>query len=167
MHPEAFAGFGRAMQRAGIDRETAYRVLDVGGQNVNGTVHGWFSPETEITTLDLENADIIADARTWEPDRLFDIVIATEVFEHVENWCEVIGTMRKALDPDGPGVLIATCASTNRPRHGATGAPLPVDDEYYANVDPQELDDCLRNFFRTSVVEYCYPPGDAYMWGRL
>jgi hypothetical protein len=168
MHPEAHAGLGWVIDQSGLDRHAPLRVLDVGGQDVNGTAHDWFThPATTVITLDVENADIIADARTWEPDQLFDVVMATEVFEHVEDWRAVLRTMRLALDPAGPGVLLATCASDGRPVHGATGAPLPADGEWYGNVPPAELTEALSLYFPWREVRYQTPPGDAYLWGRL
>lgn len=165
MHPEAYAGFGRAIVKSRLDQHSKLRVLDVGGQDVNGTVHDYFThSETEITTLDLENADIIADARTWVPDRKFDVVIATELFEHTEHWREILLMMRRALDQEGPCVLLATCASTGRPEHGATGAPLPAAGEWYQNVPDVVLRSELRQLFPMAEVEYNWPPGDAYMW---
>lgn len=166
MHAEAYEGFAWALERSGLDRSQPWRVLDIGGQMVNGSVHDQL-PQSTVTTLDLENADIIADARTWEPTHLFDVVIATEVFEHVHNWGAVLDTMRKALDPEGPGTLITTCASTNRQPHGATGAPAPAPYEYYGNVEPIDLELALRSRFAHSEVRYLYPPGDAYAWARM
>lgn len=163
MHPEAYQGFGWALAEVGINPTAHWRILDVGGQNVNGSVHDYF-PYSTIKTLDLENADIIADATTWEPTELFDIVIATEVFEHVQDWRAVIKTMASALDPIGVGIFIATCASTNRPAHGATGAPMPAAGEWYKNVGPDELWPELEKHFKLCNVSYKYPPGDAYMW---
>jgi len=163
MHPEAHAGLGWAIDQSGLDRHAPLTVLDVGGQNVNGTAHDWFThPATTITTLDVENADVIADARTWQPTRQFDVVMATEVFEHIEDWRAVLNTMALALRPGG--VLLATCASTGRPAHGATGAPLPADGEHYRNVDPPELVEALSRYFPTREVRYQQVPGDAYMW---
>lgn len=165
MHPEAHAGFGEMLRLSGIDPNGTWRVLDVGGQNVNGTVHEWL-PNSKITTLDLENADIIADATSWCPDQWFDIVIATEVFEHVQGWTDVIDTMVLALDLDGPQILIATCASLNRPEHGATGAPKPARGEWYRNVLAEDLREHLELHFIESSVVYRYPPGDAYMYAK-
>lgn len=168
MHAEAMEGFGRMLDLAEVDFRPGciYTVLDIGGQHINGNVHGYFSPGVRITTLDLENADIIADARTWLPgDDTWDMVICTEVFEHVEGWEHIIRTAASALDPDH-GVFIATCASTNRPRHGATGAPLPAPGEWYQNVEPDQLGWALDLFFSQRWVEYNYPPGDAYAWAR-
>ena len=163
MHPEAHAGFGWALASTRIDPRAPWRVLDIGGQDVNGTAHDHL-PAATVTTLDLERADIIADATTWQPDRLFDVVIATEVFEHVPDWPAVVATMHAALDPDGPGVLVTTCASTDRRPHGATGARWPAEGEHYANVDPVDLADILGRSFRVCGVRYQFPPGDAYAW---
>lgn len=165
MHAEAHAGFGWALGMTRIDLTRPWRVLDVGGQDVNGTAHDYF-PHAEVTTLDLERADIIADATTWQPDRLFDVVMATELLEHVEDWPAVVATMRSSLDPDGPGILLTTCASTDRRPHGATGARWPADGEHYANVDPLDLAEVLARSFSVSGVRYQYPPGDAYAWAR-
>ena len=163
MHPEAFDGFSRSLTASGVDPDGRHDVLDIGGQDVNGSVHALL-PFSSITTLDLENADIIADATTWRSDQRFDLVIATEVFEHVKDWRAVVATMRAHLQPGG--VLVATCASTARQRHGATGAPEPAEGEHYGNVHPDDLRVVLRRLFREYDVEYQYPPGDAYMWAR-
>lgn len=163
MHPEAHQGFGWALDQTGIDRDHSWRILDVGGQNINGTVHDYF-PNATITTLDLEHADLCADAATWVPDRLFDVVIATELFEHTPEWRAIIGVMRSALDPEGPGVLLTTCASTNRQAHGATGAPDPAPGEWYENIPADALGAVLLHHFGKAQVHYRYPPGDAYAW---
>jgi len=165
MHPEAYEGFGEMLYAAEVDRDAPLTVLDLGGQNVNGSVHTWFThPDTRITTLDLENADIIADATAWDPDGQYDIVIATEVFEHVEEWPLILVTARRALGSGG--VFVGTCASTDRPPHGATGAPEPIYGEWYRNVTPAELQDALDELFAHAEVTYRHPPGDAYMWAR-
>lgn len=151
----------------GIDPQAGWRILDIGGQYVNGSVHDYF-PNSQITTLDLEHADIQADARVWRSSRKFDLVIATEVFEHVQDWQQIIATMHFHLDPHGPGVLIATCASTGRRPHGATGALDPAPGEWYKNVSAQELKHELDKWFPVSEVHYFQEPwGDAYMWASL
>lgn len=167
MHAEAYEGFGWALGRSGLDRRAELTVLDVGGQNVNGCVHDYFTnADTAITTLDLENADIIADAVTWRSDLRFDVAIATEVFEHVRQWPSVIATMRHHLKPGG--VLLATCASTGRRPHGATGALDPAEGEWYRNVSKGELEIIFKGqaWPEFQVVYHPKPWGDAYMWAR-
>lgn len=168
MHPEAYAGFALAAKDADLDLTRALRVLDVGGQHINGSVHDHFTGRgTVITTLDVENADIIADARTWHPTHLYDVVITTEVFEHVAEWREILDTMKAAVDVNGPGVVLITCASPPRAPHGATGAPLPVAGEWYANLTRRVLIEALRTRFSEHGVRYQHPPGDLYAWARL
>lgn len=165
MHPEAFDGFGHMLSQTTLDPEGYWQILDIGGQHINGNVHSYF-PNATIKTLDLENADIIADACTWVPDQKYDVVICTEVFEHVRDWPQIIATAHMALDGEPGGYLLATWASDNRPPHGATGAPLPEDDEWYANVPPKDVDGMLASLFTEHHVEYRYPPGDGYAWAR-
>lgn len=164
MHAEAYEGFGRMLELAGVNVDEVTTVLDIGGQSINGNVYDYFKPGTKVTTLDLENATIKADARRWVPDRTYGLVIATELFEHVEGWEHIIRTARLACDKTS--VFITTCASTDRPRHGATGASLPAPGEWYQNVDPLQLGWALDLFFGQRWVEYNYPPGDAYAWAR-
>lgn len=166
MHVEAHAGFGRALQHSLLDPQGRWSILDIGGQNVNGSVHSYF-PNATITTLDVEHADIIADARTWQPDRLFDVVITTETFEHVPEWERIVTTARRALDPHGPGVLLVTCASTGRRPHGATGTEYPAAGEYYENVPAATLERVLGQDFADCGVEFQVWPGDAYAWASL
>lgn len=163
MHVEAYEGFGLMLDKAGVDRRRKWDVIDFGGQNVNGTVHDLL-PKARITTLDIENADIIADARTWVPDHEYDMVICTEVFEHVIGWESIIMTAWRALKFDG--LFVFTCASDSRRPHGATGALDPAPGEFYANVSPDQLRNALFNLFRDQEVVYQYPPGDAYGWAR-
>jgi SAM-dependent methyltransferase len=168
MHPEALDGFKTAATAAGIHLDGQFTVLDLGGQDVNGTVHAVF-PYADWTTLDIENGvgvDIVADARTWNPIALFDVVIATEVFEHVEDWRAIIHTAKRSLDPGGMGLFLTTCASDGRPVHGATGAPLPAEGEWYGNVNADVLEAELCDEFHEADVVYRYPPGDAYGWAR-
>lgn len=171
MHPEAYEGFRRMLERSGLaegEDTPPYdhlRVLDFGGQNVNGTVHDHL-PGAQVTTLDIQGADIVADATCWEPGpgQEWDVVIATEFFEHVAAWRRVVMTMRKCLRPGG--VLLATCASTDRGPHGMWGEGVVPYCQHYANVPPEDLDEWLGRLFLDHEVEYAYPPGDAYMWAR-
>ncbi len=164
MHPEAYEGFGWALHQTGLNPDRGWRVLDVGGQDINGTCHDWL-PNATILTLDLEHADIHADARTWVPDDLFDIAMATEVFEHVQDWRAILSTMAAALDPAGPRILLITCAATGRPAHGATGAPLPAPGEWYGNLTPSALSDALAAHSVVYEVRYdLRTGGDLYAW---
>lgn len=175
MHQEAYDGFKRMLAVAqdsnNFDRSAPWEGLDVGGRNVNGSVRAEL-PNTLWTGLDMRpgpDVDIVADAATWIPDRTYDIVIATELFEHAEKWREIIHTMWLALDPAGPGLFISTCASVGRPIHDANGNhSLPLG-EWYSNVHPHVLRDELDKYFYAISVEYNPISCDAYAiaWSPL
>jgi len=92
-------------------------ILEVGSRNVNG------SPRLAILPLrpslyvgtDIEagpDVDIVARAEEltsfFGTDR-FDIVVSTELLEHVENWKSVVSQMKKVLRPGG--LLLVTTRS--------------------------------------------------------
>lgn len=171
MHQEAYDGFARMLAMTGIDPNSQLRVLDVGGADVNGSVRAQL-PNAEFTGLDIAPApgvQIVADAadpETWSNMELFDMVIATELFEHTASWAEIIANMSTALHPMGHQTLIATCASLGRTPHGARGEYGVPAGEYYGNVHYEDLRSALQTWFLEVHVEYNPYPGDAYMWAR-
>lgn len=180
MHIEAFAGFARMLALTELDPDHAWHGLDTGGADVNGSVRAQL-PNAHWIGLDLGAApgvDIVADAATWRPwhhgeeyGRFFagfDIVIATELFEHAAEWRQIIQMMSEVLDKhnDRPELLIATCASIGRHPHGSRGEWGVPEGQHYANVSPEDLADELDKYFLEVTVEYNPNPGDAYAWAR-
>lgn len=166
MHPEARDGLARQLEASSLDLNAPWRVLDLGGRDINGSIRDLL-PNAKWTGLDIAagpGVDLVHDATTPWPDDFdrFDLVVSTEVLEHVEQWAAILRTASQALEPDGPEALFVTCASTGRPQHGASGAPLPAAGEWYSNVSPGALADVLESLFRRSAVEYRPNPGDVY-----
>jgi hypothetical protein len=166
MHPEAYDGLARQLAASGLTLDAPWRVLDLGGRDINGSIRGLL-PAAQWTGCDITpgpGVDIVHDAtRPW-PGTFgrFDVVVCTEVLEHVEQWPALLGTAAGALEPGGPEALFVTCASTGRPQHGASGAPLPEPGEWYANVPPDAVAVRLQELFRAAWVEYRGLPGDVY-----
>lgn len=136
MHPAAMAWVGAFATADPVS------VLDIGGRNINGTPREHFPNAERYVTLDVLDdnlgVDIVADATMWEPDRLYDIVVCTEVFEHAKFWQDIIRTARKALKPDG--LFIATTAAPRRALHsGVDGGPVLHEGEHYGNIAPDDL----------------------------
>jgi len=170
MHPEAYEGFARMLVLSGLDPQVPWAGLDVGGADVNGSVRGQLH-NTTWDGLDIEPApgvEIVADAATWRPheDTRWDVVIATELFEHAERWREIIATMVSCLNRNGPQVLIATCASDGRPPHGSRGEWGVPEGQFYGNVTPSDLREELEKHFKIVHVEYNPNPGDAYAYAK-
>lgn len=170
MHPEAREGLARQLDASCLDLSAPWRVLDLGGRDINGSIRDLL-PAAKWTGLDIKpgpGVDLVHDATQPWPDTFdrFDLVVCTEVLEHVERWAAILRTAAQALEPGGPEVLFVTCASTGRPEHGASGGPRPLPGEWYGNVSPGALRDALVGLFRDSHVEYRANPGDAYAWAQ-
>lgn len=184
MHVEAFNGFAKMLEAADFPPGVPggkFLGLDVGGADVNGSVRDQL-PQVTWIGLDIEAApgvQIVADAATWRFSDTqgdprfagihttgFDIVIATELFEHTPVWRDIIATMALSLRRGGPETFIATCASTGRPPHGSRGEWGVPAGQFYGNVDPDDLRETLDTWFLDVHVEYNPNPGDAYMYAK-
>jgi SAM-dependent methyltransferase len=170
MHREAREGLSRQLDESCLDLTAPWRVLDLGGRDINGSIRDLL-PGARWTGLDIEpgpGVDLVHDATLPWPDgwERFDLVVCTEVLEHVEKWAAVLRTGAQALEPGGPEALFVTCASTGRRPHGASGAMDPAPGEWYDNVSPHALREAMVGLFRYSHVEYRANPGDAYGWGQ-
>jgi hypothetical protein len=140
MHPEALAWVERYATSEPLS------ILDVGGRHINGTPRALF-PGADYTVLDIRdgvNVDVVADAATWTPDRDYDGIVCTEVFEHADVWPQICATAHKACRSGG--FLIVTCAGPGRAVHsGVDGGPDLHSGETYANIDPAELQAVLED----------------------
>lgn len=139
-------------------------VLDIGGRNINGSVRDLFPHATTYMAVDIRpgvGVDVVADAATWEPDRTYDVVVCTEVFEHTASWPAICGTAYRALRPGGQ--LILTMAGPGRALHSAIDGGWQLHPgEYYGNVDPGELERVLKACGFTDItVDYQPSPADT------
>ncbi|QEQ93685.1 methyltransferase [Streptomyces phage Zuko] len=171
MHPEARAGLSAMIDQSGIDRLYPFRVLDLGGRDINGGIRDLL-PNAKWTGVDIEEGpgvDLVHDCtEPWPTDfPRFDIVVCTEVLEHVQRWPAILKTCAQALDPHESRLLFVTCASTNRRPHGASGALDPAPGEWYRNVSDIDLRGVLGSLFNFAEVVWNPNPGDAYAWASL
>lgn len=128
-------------------------VLDIGGRDLNGSPRMFFPNANPYHVLDLypgPNVHMVADAtdidsvEKWITLGAYDLVICTEVFEHVKNWAGIIETAYDVLRPGG--WLIFTCAGPGRPVHSGIEPVwgLVPGEEHYANVSPEEISEVLH-----------------------
>lgn len=118
-------------------------IVDIGGRDLNGNIRGFF-PNAKITTVDLRPArdvDVVADATTWRPGRMWDMVICCEVFEHVQAWRDIVTTCYEVCRPGGSVIL--TCAGEGRAPHSGIHATGITPGEYYGNVSAGALADAM------------------------
>lgn len=99
-------------------------VLEVGSYNVNGSVREFINsldPKNYVG-VDIEegpNVDAICDATALTDQfrcESFDLVIATEVIEHIRHWQKAISNFKQVLKPGG--ILIISTRSIGFPYHG-------------------------------------------------
>lgn len=166
MHPEAWRWLEVQIRPRLMD---AARVADLGGADVNGSPRPLFSPKTEYRVIDnreAPNVGLVVDATTWWPPAewraSFDVVLSTEVFEHVQQWRAVLYNLWLLLKPGG--VCLVTCATDPRPAHSALGVVPPPPGEWYGNVAPGELRAPMELLFRDVHVSG-HPRGDLYARG--
>ncbi len=158
MHTEAYAW----VQRHATNEPVT--VLDIGGRNINGSVKDLFPNAASYTAMDIregDGVDVVADAATWTPDREYQVVVCTEVFEHTASWPQICQTAFKACASGG--MFIATMAGPGRPSHSAVDGGWRLHPgEYYGNVDPNrlrhELEDCG---FLAVLVDQQFSPADV------
>lgn len=118
-------------------------VLDIGGRDLNGSTRSLY-PNSDYTVIDIrpgDGVDIVADASTWNPDREYDLVLCTEVFEHTPDWPQICKTAFAACKPGGRFVI--TCAGPGRAPHSAISATGLQPGEYYGNLSRPELEQGL------------------------
>lgn len=159
MHSEAYAWVRDNLPRNGL-----VSVLDVGGRNINGSVRDLFPHAVCYRTVDVrpgDGVDVVADAATWQPDRLYDVVVCTEVFEHAEHWPKIVATIFAAMVPGGLAIL--TMAGPGRVEHsGVDGEWRLLDGEHYANVAPEDLERELKAAgFVDITVDFQQSPADT------
>lgn len=120
------------------------RVLEVGSQNINGSVRPLFHRCLYIG-IDVgpgDGVDVVASGHAYKPVGLFDTIISTECAEHDEHWKETMMNCMRLLKPGG--AMIFTCAGEGRPEHGTRRTDTfssPFTTDYYQNVTPEMIID--------------------------
>lgn len=144
--------------------EDHVRILDLGGRRTSTSryysgpqPYELFPNHSVYLILDQvpgPDVDIVADATCWTPQGpLFDIVICTEVLEHVQSWIKVLVTTHIALRRGGR--LILTCGGPGRRPHPATSEDMdPPPNEFYGNVPHQDLRRGLEHIGYREIMTY-------------
>ena len=100
-------------------------VLECGSYNVNGSVRDLFTAR-EYVGLDWRpgpGVDVVSLVHEYQPGRMFDTVISTEMLEHDPHWqrASIAGVLIELVKGRTPfglgGTLIITCAAPGRGEH--------------------------------------------------
>lgn len=133
------------------------RVLEVGSFNVNGSLREYcqgLGPK-QYLGVDLSaggGVDQVLNAEDLVKEfgkASFDVVISTEMLEHVVEWKPVISQMKQVLKPGG--IILITTRSQGFPFH-----EWPVDAWRFSVEDMQEI---FSDFEIETVIPDPFEPG--------
>lgn len=145
MHPEV-DNFVKAVRRKYPQNFETVKVLEVGSQNINGSVRSNFR-YCDYTGIDLGEApgvDKVLDIGDLKEVEVYDTVISCEMLEHCKEWEKALVNMYIALKRGG--LLILTCAGPKRHEHG-TKNHTPQDSKFtldwYRNISKEDFTSVL------------------------
>lgn len=149
MHDPVRRWVAKALPAAPVDS-----IIEIGSYDVNGNIRDLLPPAASYCGIDIREGpgvDVAADAATWQPPELVDLVVCCEVFEHTPDWERITRNVVGWLNPGG--WFIGTAAGPGRAAHSAEGLPRIPAGEYYGNVAPPKLSALLGELFVDHAVD--------------
>ena len=171
-HPQQLAYFERISKLFAEPLADAKNILEVGSQNINGTVRDIFANHVNYLGIDLgqgKDVDLVIPGELVElPDGWADIAISTECFEHAENWRDILLNMIRITKPQG--LVLLTFAGKGRAVHGTLDSDTfssPFTTTYYQNLGPDDIAQCIAigKYFSRHGFEVDSVAHDTYFWG--
>ena len=141
------------------------RVVEIGSRTIQ-ELNGQYQPSArchfencEHVGVDISkglNVDVLSLGHEYRDNKLFDVVISCECFEHDPYLKKTVENMVNHLKPGG--MMLFTCASTGRAEHGTrrTNPHASVDgvkadgfdndpfQDYYKNLVKEDFDDIVN-----------------------
>lgn len=142
---------------------TGKRVLEVGACNVNGSPREFIEAMSPAEYVGVDVHEGLGVDRVCRAENLlrlfqkesFDLVISTEMLEHILDWRKVVSNMKAVLQSEGR--LLVTTRSEGFPYHG-----YPYDFWRYSAADMQII---FSDMDEVSVEEDKESPG-IFMFGK-
>ena len=150
----------------------ANNILEVGSQNISGSVRNYFSSCQSYIGVDLGKApgvDLVVPGELFQLSTGWaDISISAECFEHANTWKEILLNMIRITREDG--LILVTCAGFGRPTHGTIDTNTyssPFTSSYYKNLIPHDIESAVVSgkFFKKYGYEVNCETHDTYFWG--
>ncbi len=171
-HPEQMAFFQTITERFEHRIATAVNLLEVGSQNINGSVRSFFEYVPNYLGIDIgpgNDVDLVIPGELIElPDGWADLSISTECLEHASNWPDILLNMIRITKSGG--VVLLTFAGVGRSTHGTLDSDCfssPYTTSYYKNLGPDDLakEVALGRYFSSHGFEVNSDSADTYFWG--
>lgn len=169
MHAEAREFVARA-----IEGKAFPSVVEVGSRYINGGVRDLFGapgkadPDRRghgrgveylgVDVVDGPGVDLVADAAVLRVPRKAHAVVCCEVLEHTPDAQAIVENMLAMVRKGGLVVVTAAC-DPRAPHSAVDGGPLR-DGEFYANVEPADLERWLSPCAEVAVAAHAR--GDVY-----
>jgi SAM-dependent methyltransferase len=121
-------------------------VLEIGSLDVNGSVRELFTGAAQYHGIDSRSGrgvDEQISCADYDGAGAFDLVICTEVLEHMQEPAEAVACAWRALRKGGR--IILTMAAPSRAQHGVDGGALE-EQEFYQNITPDMLAALLHSW---------------------
>ncbi len=121
-----------------------------------------------VDIVDGPNVDVVCRGHEYKREKLFDVAVSTECFEHDQYWKESFQNMYDLLKPGG--VLLFTCGTEGRGPHGVPECrpeDSPGTNDYYGNRVAEDYINTfdLSNMFSEYNFEYDWHVNDLYFYG--
>jgi SAM-dependent methyltransferase len=147
-------------------------VLEIGSQDINGTVRDFFQKGANYLGLDLgmaKGVDWTIPGELVElPDQWASICISTECFEHAATWEQILMNMIRITRTNG--LLILSIAGHGRATHGTVDSEVgssPFTTSYYKNLGADDFIQKIKlgHYFKRHSFQVDSEAGDTYFWG--
>jgi len=147
-------------------------VLEIGSQDINGTVRDFFQKGANYLGLDLgmaKGVDWTIPGELVElPDQWASICISTECFEHAASWEQILMNMIRITRTNG--LLILSIAGHGRATHGTVDSEVgssPFTTSYYKNLGTDDFIQKIKlgHYFKRHSFQVDSEAGDTYFWG--
>jgi hypothetical protein len=171
-HQEQKEFFKEISKRFPLHFSDSVNILEVGSQDINGSIRDFFSNASGFLGVDLGIAPgvdwVIPGELVELPDGWAEVVISTECFEHCRDWEKVFVNMLRIAAPRS--LVIITCASPGRTTHGAIDSDeysSPFTTSYYKNLGVDDIAEkiALGLYFVSHGFEVNSSSNDLYFWG--
>lgn len=124
-------------------------VLDIGSLDINGSNRDFFN-NCEYIGLDLDegkNVDVVSFAHEYHPEKTFDVVVSTEVFEHDYYFPQTLPHCVELTKAGG--LFFFSAAGPKRDEHG-TKRTTPSDSPFTSFIEGQE------NYYENITFEWVH-----------